>query len=74
MEMLQKNVVETDEGDGKITIRELAEQRLEKRAVDLAGTELNNDNLGRIWYNTTDRQVKVLIDDSVGGFQVVILG
>jgi hypothetical protein len=34
----------------------------------------NAANLARAWYNSTDRQVKAVVDDGAGGFTVVILG
>jgi hypothetical protein len=40
-------------------------------AADPAATAVNR---ARVWYNSTDRQFKGVIDDGVGGFTIVILG
>jgi hypothetical protein len=32
------------------------------------------DNYGRFWYNSVDKQAKIIVDDGLGGFKKVILG
>jgi len=52
-------------------LQEAIEHKLEILAADPTA---NAANLARIWYNSTDRQVKAVVDDGAGGYTVVILG
>ena len=45
--------------------------QLESQTGDLAEEQRNR---GRVWYNSTDRQVKAVVDDGAGGYNKVILG
>jgi len=46
------------------------------RKFEILATDLiaDTDNLGRFWYNSVDKQAKMVVDNGVGGFKIVILG